>query len=209
MSPFTQCFFAVTLLRYLRFFLNFLGYWLYTPFPIPDAPTFRPDNVVCIIPSVTGDGEEFERTVRTALSSGVKRVYIPVPETRKDCARETCSLFGIKVKVLPCKNPANKRRQVCEALRAAAEDMRSESAGGTECKSKTKLILMMDDHVWAERPREFLRDTMAPFEDPSIGGVAVGKKVKRVEDQQASGFERVLNFIARNYLKRHNWGKRF
>ncbi|KAJ7450777.1 hypothetical protein FB451DRAFT_1526626 [Mycena latifolia] len=208
--PYTYIFLSAIGFRYSRFILNLVGNWLYKPYPSPRNPSFSSENVTCYIPSVDCDGGEFEKTIRTALCCGVKKVYVPVPKDSEERAKRTCNPLGTNVHVIPCAGPANKRTQTCAALRQIARDVQTEGETCVAEEARTKLVLSLDDHVWAERPAEFLRDTMAPFENPRIGGVAVGKRVERRQDQPSSSsvaasFDKSLNFIARNYLERHNW----
>jgi hypothetical protein len=104
----------------------------------------------------------------------------------------------------------NKREQTCAALQQIACDMEDEAAAGAAADERIQLILGLDDHVWMNEPREFLADVVAPFENPAVGGVAVGKQVERLAAamcRQGGASRFLLNLLGCFYLLRHNWGK--
>lgn len=65
----------------------------------------------------------------------------------------------------------------------------------------TSIIGLADDHVfWGD---DYLISSLAPFEDSRIGGVGTNKRVRRAPFEWT--WENFLNFIACNYLERHNF----
>lgn len=82
---------------------------------------------------------------------------------------------------------ANKRLQVCEALR-----------GG---HIRTRIIVMADDDV--EWPETLMPWLLAPFENPRIGGVGTCQRVKRVRDGPLS--TRIWNWLGAAYIERRNF----
>ncbi|KAJ4308157.1 hypothetical protein N0V84_012266 [Fusarium piperis] len=81
---------------------------------------------------------------------------------------------------------ASKRRQVAHAVR----------------RVRTAVVVLADDHVFW--PQRFLPSVLAPLNDPSVGMVATKKRVRRPTPGSWS-WSSIVNFIASNYLQRHNW----
>lgn len=68
-------------------------------------------------------------------------------------------------------------------------------------ETDTPIIALADDHVfWGPG---YLKSALAPFEDPCIGAVGTNKRVRRAHFEFA--WANFLNFIACNYLERHNF----
>lgn len=66
---------------------------------------------------------------------------------------------------------------------------------------ETSITVLADDHVfWGP---DYLKLALAPFEDPTIGAVGTNKRVRR--DEFEWSWPNYLNFIACNYLERHNY----
>lgn len=81
---------------------------------------------------------------------------------------------------------ANKRLQVCEALPQV----------------RTAITIMADDDVtW---PHTLMPWILAPFEDPSIGGVGTNQRVRRLS-QDAPLSSRVWNWLGAAYIERRNF----
>ncbi|KIJ55875.1 glycosyltransferase family 2 protein [Sphaerobolus stellatus SS14] len=78
----------------------------------------------------------------------------------------------------------------------------------SEQSEQIKVIQFLDDHVWAENAREYLRHAMAPFENDRIGAVATAKDVESIQQSPYSSclafLAGLLNCEARFYLARHN-----
>ncbi|THU92885.1 family 2 glycosyltransferase [Dendrothele bispora CBS 962.96] len=181
-------FFALFVVRYSRLFINLFARARYQPAPRPKHPNYGSNNVICYIPSVNCSGINFQKTVQSAILTGCRTVYISTIQSATENAHAVCDSFRTRVCILADEERPNKRMQV----------------SGVEEEERIKLILCLDDHVWMEDPAEFLADTIAPFENPVIGGVAVGKKVECL--RTASGVPcHLLNLLGCFYLLRHNW----
>lgn len=82
---------------------------------------------------------------------------------------------------------ANKRLQVCEALK--------------DDHVQTSITVMADDDV--EWPPTLMPWLLAPFEDPKMGGVGTRQRVKRVFTGSIAG--RVWNWLGAAYIQRRNF----
>lgn len=82
---------------------------------------------------------------------------------------------------------ANKRLQVCEALKGELV--------------QTRLTIMADDDV--EWPSTLMPWLLAPFEDPKIGGVGTCQRVKRIRSGPLS--TRIWNWLGAAYIERRNF----
>lgn len=204
-------FLVLFVLRYARFVLNCVARARYRPCDRPQIPRYRSNNVVCYIPSLDcTPAAEFERTVRCAVQTGCRTVYVSTVESAAPHARAVCGALGVNVSVLAAMRTPNKREQMCAALQQISRDMEDEAAAGVAADERIQLILGLDDHVWMNEPREFLADVVAPFENPAVGGVAVGKQVERLTaaTRHPGGASRsLLNLLGCFCLLRHNWGK--
>jgi hypothetical protein len=211
MSPSYQLrFFVLFVLRYARFVLNCVARTRYRPCDRPQSPRYRPSNVVCYIPSVDCVGTEFERTVRCAVQTGCRAVYVSTVKRAAPHARDVCGALSINVSVIAAVQFPNKREQTCAALQQIARDMEGEAAAAAAADERIQLILGLDDHVWMSEPREFLADVVAPFENPAVGGVSVGRQVERLTAatrRPGSTSRSLLNLLGCFYLLRRNWGK--
>ena len=204
------CFIALFVMRYARFVLNCMARARYRPCDRPQSPRYQPGNVVCYIPSVDCAGEEFKRTVECAVQTGCRAVYVSTVKRVAPHARAICCALGANVSVLADVPSPNKREQTCVVLQQIARDMEAETAAGAAADERIQLIVGLDDHVWMDEPREFLADVVAPFENPAVGGVAVGKQVERLTAatcRQGGPSSSLLNLLGCFCLLRHNWGR--
>ena len=178
--------------RYLRTIVHIISfYFVYKPTRIPKRPTLFPKDCTIIIPTCDPGNHGFEECIRTILNNRPGSVLIVVVGNPQ-CAlvEKVVAPFRVQyhstiVKVLS--SPiANKRRQICTAL----------------LEVKTKITILVDDHVYWPSTN-FLPTILAPFEDPSVGGLASNKRVRRTH----SGFSKasIYNFWGCIYLERHNF----
>ncbi|KAI9736319.1 MAG: hypothetical protein M1834_001205 [Cirrosporium novae-zelandiae] len=183
---YAKIFLGLFVFRYLRLVIGMFAYQGYTPNPIPRSPTYSPLDVTVIIPTVEPYGQEFEDTVRSALATGCSEILVAtVGQKNLLKAQDFCTKIGPRVSLIVAET-ANKRIQLCRGLE----------------KVKTKIVVFADDHVFW--PAKFLRAMLSPFEDPSIGGVACGKRVRRATSSLFSPKD-FWNFIGCLYLERHNF----
>jgi hypothetical protein len=188
-----DAFMALFLFRYLRFIVHIVAFMFYRPTPTPDPKEdtlYHPADVTVVMATVEPEGADFELTIHSILAAGCARFIVVTIEERFEETRLLCESISSHIHVFSsC--IANKRVQLCIGL----------------AHVQTSIVLFADDHIWFSEPGTFLRSVLAPFQDPDVGGVAVGKRVKRVHGRRRFSIADILNFLACLYLERHNFGK--
>ncbi|KAI1494541.1 nucleotide-diphospho-sugar transferase [Biscogniauxia mediterranea] len=193
-SPFTfvnMGFLALFIFRYLRLFVNIVGWLIYKPCPIPARPSYDPSDCTVIIPTIDPAGADFlECCFSVLLNNPGHLLIVTAGKTNRHITKKIASLLKktfpetrIKVKTATV---ANKRHQVALGLKYV----------------KTELVVLVDDHVFWPSQR-FLPTAIAPFEDARVGAVGTNKRVRR----NVSGWniQSFFNFLGCVYLERHNF----
>lgn len=193
-NTWASVFFTIFALRYTRLVGHFIGYWLYSPTSILENPTLSRSNVTVILPTIDPNGPDFEECVLSILVNepAVLLVITVGDALRTECQRvleklrRDARLFKTKVAVSALSEPS-KRRQVAHAVP----------------RINTAVTILADDHVfWPSR--DFIPSVLAPFSNHQVGVVATKKRVRRTTPGVWS-WPSIVNFIACNYLERHNW----
>ncbi|KAI9046715.1 hypothetical protein LZ554_009453 [Drepanopeziza brunnea f. sp. 'monogermtubi'] len=187
---------ALFLFKYIKVVAHLISFLLYRPYAIPEHPTISAEDVTVIIPTVgTIDEPEFRETLRTILANKPHEIIVcTVGREKLEIAQRVCneevrnlapadrSITGVTVSAI---EQASKRKQIYSQLIGV----------------DTKIVALADDHVfWG---LNYLKSSLAAFEDPRIGGVGTNKRVRR--DPFQFTWANFLNFIACNYLERHNF----
>jgi cellulose synthase/poly-beta-1,6-N-acetylglucosamine synthase-like glycosyltransferase len=161
------------------------NHWLYKSKPIPAKPTFTHDDVTVIIPTIHNAFEELRPALLSILATRpYELILVTTVPKFADLQRVAGSLGFDNVRVM-CTPVANKRIQVCEALPTVT----------------TEITIMADDDVtW---PVTILPWILAPFEDPSMGGVVTCQRVKRIWDGPWTA--RIFNWLGAAYIERRNF----
>lgn len=191
-----QVFELLFLFKFVKVVVHTISFLLYRPYPIPQNPTVTARDVTVIIPTVGAiDEPDMRETLSTILANHPAHIIVvTVGEAKLAIAEQVCAEELTKAQVLRTTSTqvttmaieiASKRAQLFEAFK----------------RVDTSIIALADDHVfWGPR---YLAASLAPFEDPSIGGVGTNKRVRRQPFEfSLSNF---LNFTACNYLERHNF----
>ncbi|GAB1309839.1 Capsule polysaccharide synthase Cps1 [Madurella fahalii] len=191
-EPYLYWFLCLLTWRYLRFVINLVAFWCYSPSPKPKGvPTYLPSrDVTVILPTVDPLGESFQECLETCAKNGPAKIIVVA--AGDDLYFKTCRVIrGIEQQyksipfVVDRTQVASKRAQVALAL----------------SKVETAITVMMDDHVfWG---LDFLKAILRAFEDPDVGLVGTNKRVRRLEG--LSPWERVWNMLGATYLCRHNF----
>ncbi|KAL2133265.1 hypothetical protein VTI74DRAFT_2608 [Chaetomium olivicolor] len=178
--------------RYLRFVLNLVAFWLYSPASIPQGtPTYSPSrDVTAIIPTVDPHRGGFSECVRSCAENKPAKIII-VTAGDELYAQALCRVRKFERKyrsvefVVARTQVASKREQVAMAVPHI----------------ETSIAVLLDDHVfWGPR---FLESVLCAFEDPRVGLVGTNKRVRRKEGQNIWG--RIWNMLGATYLCRHNF----
>ncbi|GAB7344115.1 hypothetical protein MBLNU457_2015t1 [Dothideomycetes sp. NU457] len=167
--------------RYLRLVVNLISHWTFKPTAIPETPSYGPQDVTVIIPTLDGDGENLRRTVKTCLATDPFEVLIVTVEASVEAAsRMATSIDSKRIRVLTVAK-ANKRRQMCRAIPEV----------------QTRITIFADDDViW---PTTLIPWLLAPFEDVGTGGVGTSQRLVR------SAKPSLWEFLGALYLERRNF----
>jgi cellulose synthase/poly-beta-1,6-N-acetylglucosamine synthase-like glycosyltransferase len=111
-------------------------------------------------------------------------------ELKDDCVRALQALApyseGTSIYVSAISRP-HKRRQIGHGM----------------ADVHTPITIIADDHdFWGPR---FVTSVLAPLEDDQVAAVATKKRVRRVSQPCKFSWSSIVNFLAQNYLERHNW----
>ncbi|EEU44965.1 uncharacterized protein NECHADRAFT_48936 [Fusarium vanettenii 77-13-4] len=191
----TKIFFTLFTLRYARLVGHILGSWIYRPAEIVPDPAFKREDVSVILPTVDPQGPDFRECVLSIMANRPEAIYVVTvgAQLREQCKAvverlsNEANYKGAYLAALPI---ASKRRQVAHAVP----------------RIKTAVTVLADDHVFW--PETFLPSVLAPLNDGSVGMVATKKRVRRTTPGNWGWTDFVnfiVNFIACNYLQRHNW----
>lgn len=181
--------------RYLRFVINLIGFFCYSPAVAPPGgPTYTPDkDVTVIIPTIDPEGRDFwECLTSCAENRPAKIVVVTVGDELYD-------------KALPCILKAQEQYPNTQFVvdRTQVTSKREQVAKGVT-HIETDIAVMMDDHVfWGP---QFLKSMLYAFEDPDVGLVGTNKRVRRLEGLGL--WRRIWNMLGAIYLCRHNFETR-
>ncbi|KAI5925718.1 nucleotide-diphospho-sugar transferase [Camillea tinctor] len=184
-------FFALFVFRYLRLFVNIIGWLIYKPCPVPARPSYYPSDCTVIIPTIDPAGADFLECCFSVLQNKPGCLLIvPAGQRNQYISQAIVDLLRAKFPEthmdVVASNAANKRQQIVLGLRNV----------------KTKLVVLVDDHVFWPSQR-FLTTAIAPFEDPKVGGVGTNKRVRR--NVVGWNIQSFFNFLGCVYLERHNF----
>ncbi|OIW23948.1 hypothetical protein CONLIGDRAFT_585403 [Coniochaeta ligniaria NRRL 30616] len=178
--------------RYLRLIVHCISHWTYKSKPIPEKPTYTSEDVTVIIPTIHNAVEELRPSLQSILACKPAKLILVTTWNKF----EALKLVAETLRAPGCHQPdievlqvdkANKRLQVCEALK--------------DDHVQTSITVMADDDVtW---PSTLMPWLLAPFENPSIGGVGTRQRVKRVLTGPFS--TRIFNWLGAAYIQRRNF----
>ncbi|KAF5233555.1 hypothetical protein FAUST_8099 [Fusarium austroamericanum] len=186
-----RIFCTLFVLRYTRLVGHLLGSWIYRAHQVSDHPTFTRSDVTVILPTIDPHGPDFRECVESILANHPACILVV---TVGDALREECQIVMRKlgldapdteISVAALSEPS-KRRQITHAMPNVT----------------TPVTIFADDHVFW--PANFIPSVLAPFDDAHVGVVATKKRVRRTTPGEWS-WPSIVNFIACNYLQRHNW----
>ncbi|KAK4129837.1 glycosyltransferase family 2 protein [Parathielavia appendiculata] len=190
-DPSLYWFLALFTWRYLRFIINLVAFWCYSPSPILGRPLYTPSkDVTAVIPTVAPDSADFYETLRTCADNGPANILIVAPgkvlfaKARSIVAELTAQYPSVQFRVLKSEI-VSKRGQVAVAIPHI----------------ETDIVVLLDDHVfWGPR---FLESLLCPFADTAVGLVGTNKRVIRLDGLNLWG--RIWNMLGATYLCRHNF----
>ena len=171
--------------RYLRLIVNLFAFCKLRPIPIPENPRLTSQDVTVVIPSIEGDGEGLEDTIRSILLTEPFEVILVTLHANLTRAESMVRLMGTsKVRIKSVTYP-NKRRQMVHAF----PDIRTDIT-----------IFADDDVLW---PPKLLPWMLAPLEDEAYGGVGTNQRLRRA--QTPSLRQRLYGYLNALYLERRNF----
>jgi len=158
-----------------------MSHWTFRPVPIPENPSYTPQDVTIILPTISPGGDELEQTIRTCLrSEPFEMILVTVDANVQNLTKIANGINAKRIRVLSIRE-ANKRRQMCRAIPEVT----------------TKITMFVDDDVvW---PQKVLQWILAPFEDAKMGGVGTSQRLKRATNMS------IWNFLGACYLERRNF----
>lgn len=188
----TLSFCTIFSLRYTRLVGHLMASWTYRPYPSLPEPNWHAHEVTVILPTIDPKGPDFQECVLSILANKPLRLMVvTVGKKLLGECRDVLSAIErpnefteISVSSLPV---ASKRRQIAHAMPHV----------------KTSITVLADDHVfWPST--DFLPSVLKPFEHPLVAVVATKKRVRRTTPGRWTCMS-MVNFVACNYLQRHNW----
>ncbi|KAM0549543.1 hypothetical protein ACHAPJ_009359 [Fusarium lateritium] len=187
----TKIFCTLFVLRYARLIGHVLGSWMYRPAEISPDPAFTRSDVTVILPTIDPHGPDFRECVDSILANHPACILVV---TVGAALREECQTVLRKLSIdsphtqisVSALSEPSKRRQITHAMPNVT----------------TLITIFADDHVFW--PAKFIPSVLAPFENEHVGMVATKKRVRRTTPGQWT-WPSIVNFIACNYLQRHNW----
>lgn len=145
-------------------------------------------DVTVILPSLDGEGEELERTIKSILANEpYELILVTVDDNLRKAQNTVAKMPAGQQGRLRCMSikQANKRRQMARAIPEV----------------KTQIIVFADDDV--DWPAKLLQWILAPFEDKLYGGVVTCQRLRRAENPTFS--QRIYGFLGALYLERRNF----
>ncbi|KAL2022104.1 hypothetical protein VTK56DRAFT_6148 [Thermocarpiscus australiensis] len=191
-DPYLYWFLCLFTWRYLRFVVNLVAFWSYSPSPKPvGRPKYLPSgDVTAIIPTIDPLGDGFRECLRTCAENRPAKIIIVTAGDELYArtlaiTRQWEQRFKSTRFVVDRTQEVNKRVQVALAV----------------SHIETDITVLLDDRVfWGPR---FLESVLCPFENPEVGLVGTNKRVRRISGLNPWG--RVWNMLGATYLYRHNF----
>lgn len=179
--------------RYFRLIIHCISHWRYKSKPIPENPTYTSADVTVIVPTIHNNFPDLRPSLQSILACKPAKLILVTTWNKFEALnklaenlRSSDDKHHPEIEVLHV-DKANKRLQVCEALKGSHVE--------------TRLIVMADDDV--EWPSTLMPWLLAPFEDPDFGGVGTCQRVRRVRD--ADLMTRIYNWLGAAYIQRRNF----
>ena len=178
-------FISLFLFRYVRLFVNIIGFIAYRPTPLPKDPTLTSKNVSVIVPTIDSGSPDFGECIASLVANNPADIIVVTAGGINMFERATrYQQIYPNITVLASKK-ANKRAQICLGLEHV----------------RTAITVLCDDHVFW--PTTFLAALLAPFESRSVGAVGTNKRVRRTST--GLSWTSFWNFLGCLYLERHNF----
>ncbi|KAG7293689.1 hypothetical protein NEMBOFW57_003745 [Staphylotrichum longicolle] len=184
-------FLALFAWRYVRFAVNLVGFWCYSPSPKASDPTYSSSrDVTAVIPTVDPERGTFRDTVLSCAENSPAKIVIitagnELYEKTLPYIAEFERFYPSIEFVLDRTQVASKRAQVALAVPHI----------------KTAIAVLLDDHVfWGPN---FLESLLSAFKDPKVGLVGTNKRVRR--EKGLNLWRRFWNMLGATYLCRHNF----
>ncbi|KAI5459165.1 nucleotide-diphospho-sugar transferase [Mariannaea sp. PMI_226] len=192
LDTWTSLFWIIFTLRYARLLGHSIGYLCYRPAQIPSNPTYTGRDVTVIVPTVDPSNPDFRSCIHSILANKPAALIVVTVGSllRVKCQRtlrEVSHDFPDTRILVSAISEASKRRQVAHAM----------------SKVKTEITILADDHVFW-RSDKLIPSILAPFENVLVSVVGTKKRVVRTLPGKLT-WPSIVNFIACNYLQRHNW----
>lgn len=177
--------------RYLRLVVHVVAFWCYyKPAEKLKNPSFTPNDVTVVIPTVDPNNKDFDECLEKCLANVPRELIIVVghrdlvAEAENAVARfKKCRQSKISINFTEY---PNKRHQLTRGIEHVT----------------TPIVVLLDDHVFWPSP-SFLPSILAPFEDPKVCGVGTNKRVRRTETGYST--KSFWNMIGALYLERNNF----
>ncbi len=75
-NPWGRVFIVIFLFRYVRLLVHIVAFWSYKPYPVPQHPSYRPEDSTVIVPTVQPYGEEFYECIRSVIHNGPAKILV-------------------------------------------------------------------------------------------------------------------------------------
>ncbi|KAG4419336.1 hypothetical protein IFR04_007484 [Cadophora malorum] len=179
-------FIALLLYRYVRLIVNCASSWTFRSIPPPDNPTYTPDDVTYVIPTICREDQhdDFRLCLRSCLTTKPHEILVSTIESDLLRITELAHSIDLRIQVIAA-NFANKRQQIYEAIP----------------RITTSITILADDDV--ELPSKSLPHILAPFEDSNVGAVGTRQRVRR---RPGLGIiDHMWQYLGECYIERRNF----
>ncbi|KAF2036183.1 hypothetical protein EK21DRAFT_37116, partial [Setomelanomma holmii] len=162
---------------------SIIGYLRYRPAPRPRNPTYHAADITVVVATTDIMSKTFHHVVTSILRHPIHQLIIPAAGL---VAREQIATFQTIVQdqrlLVLYSNEVSRRKQTALAMPHV----------------QTSLFITQDDHTYWPANPWFVQSIVAPFEDPSTGGV--GTALVARHRQHSTSFSGFWNFLGMTYL---------
>ncbi|KAI5202826.1 hypothetical protein E4T39_04506 [Aureobasidium subglaciale] len=195
-NPYMLTFFLLSVFRYLRLIVNIIAFANLKGHPVLPNPSFTPNDVSVVIPTVFKDKDEVMACVKRARSCNPHQLIIV---TKKDLLNQVKA--ACDEATAAAKSPSGNLDMV-EFVGVDILNKRTQMVAALQQAVTGSIVAFADDDVFW--PKEtFLETMLACLNDPLVGACGPTQRVRRSTGPKKS--TSFWNFLGICYLERRNF----